>query len=100
MPKKCPDEVIAAGRALIDARKCAWKLSELIDEALAQLEPAVDHMVKVHGAKRMQSGEALVLLREAQTAVGKVMMAHQSLRQVLVGCDVEEPTDDQVASIR
>ena len=100
MPKKCPDEVIAAGRALIDARKLAWNLSETIDEAIAQLGPAVDTMVKGHGSKRMSAGPAYTKLRQAQMAYGLICEAHDALRAELGKRDVEEPTDDQVASIR
>jgi len=100
MPKKCPDEVIEAGRALIDVRKASHRLSELVDTAIAKLEPAVDHMVKAHGAKRMQAGTAYTKLRQLQMAYGLACEAHESLRSVLAKCDVEEPTDDQVASIR
>lgn len=100
MPKPCPEEVIAAGRALIDARKAAWRLSELIDEALAQLEPAIDTMVKGHGSKRMTAGTAYAKLRQAQMAYGLICEAHESLRLEMGKRDVAEPTDDQVASIR
>jgi hypothetical protein len=99
MPKDCPPEVIECGKALILARKRANSMSGDIDEALAKLEGAIEAM-KPHGAKRMQAGEAIVLLRKAQAAQGFIMQAHNSLRHVLNECDVAEPTDVQVASIR
>lgn len=96
----CPPEVVEAGRALIDARKTAHTLSEAIDEAIAKLGPAVAVMVKAHGAKVMQSGTAYAKLRKAQAAYGLVMEAHDSLRAVLIECGVDQPTDEQIASIR
>jgi hypothetical protein len=74
-------------------------MSEAIDDALANLTKAVEAM-KPHGAKAMQAGKAIAKLRQAQAAVGLVMEGHDSLRRVLKECDVEEPTDAQVLSIR
>lgn len=96
----CPDEVIAAGRALIVARKTAWQLSMEIDSALAMLYDAVNVVTAKHGAKVMQAGEAYTKLRKAQTAYGLVMEAHDSLRAVLIECGIDQPTDAQIASIR
>lgn len=100
MPKPCPPEVIAAGRALIGARKIAHSLSEAIDEAIEALGPAVDVMATDHGSKRMSAGMAYAKLRQAQMAYGLICEAHESLRLELGKRDVDEPTDDQVASIR
>jgi len=100
MPKPCPPEVIEAGRALVTARKTADNLSELIDEAIARLGPAVDVMVKEGGAKRMEAGSAHSKLRQAQMAFGLICEAHNDLRQVLGTYDYSEPTDAQIASIR
>ncbi len=100
MPKPTPDSVIKTGKALIRARKTAGNLSVEIDEAIAALHEAVEDMVKNHGAKAMQAGHALASLRQAQAALGLVMDAHNSLRCVLTECDVEQPTDAQVLSIR
>lgn len=100
MPKACPQEVIDAGRALVGARKSADNLSELIDEAIAKLGPAVDVMVKNGGAKRMEAGSALAKLRQAQMAYGLICDAHNDLRQVLGTYDYSEPTNEQIASIR
>jgi len=98
--KDCPKDVVATGRSLIKARKFAKKASQKIDEAIAELESATDTMRAEHGAKAMQSGEAIALLRDAQRSYGLIMQAHNSLRGVLVECDVEQPTDDQVNSFR
>lgn len=100
MPKACPPEVIEAGKALVAARKCADNLSDYIDEAIAKLGPAVDHMVKEGGAKRMEAGSAHSKLRQAQMAFGLICEAHNDLRQVLGSYDYAEPTDAQIASIR
>lgn len=97
---ECPKEVVVAGRGLIKARKVAKKLSQKIDEAIAELEDAVNVMVSNNGAKIMQSGAAIAKLRDAQRSYGLVMEAHDSLRCVLCEQDVEQPTDEQVASIR
>jgi hypoxanthine phosphoribosyltransferase len=100
MPKPCPDEVVETGRTLIAARKLAQAMSDKVDIALNQLEAAVGVMVKDHGAKAMQAGSALAKLRKAQAAYGLIMDAHNDLRMVLHECDVDAPTDAQVASIR
>lgn len=100
MAHKCPPEVIEAGRALVKARKAADHMSDLIDDAFPKIETAVVHMHKEHGAKRMQAGATLARLRQAQMAVGLLMEAHDLLRHVLKECDVEEPTDAEIASIR
>lgn len=100
MSTPCPQEVIDTGRALIQARKLAEAMSGKIDEAIPLLEKAVAVMVNDGGAKAMQAGAAFVRLRQAQTAFGLIMEAHESLRRVLEECDVEQPTDAQVASIR
>ncbi len=100
MPKECPKEVIETGRNLIKARKSASLMSEHIDEAIKALHPAIDVMVKQHGAKHMQAGTGLAKLRKAQAVLGLIMEAHDSLRCVLAECDVEQPTDEQVLSIR
>ncbi len=96
MSKDCPAEVIHAGAALIKARRSAESLSAAVDLAVAALGPAVDVMTKEHGAKRMQAGATLALLRQAQMAHGLVMDAHDKLRAVLAECDVAEPTDRQI----
>lgn len=96
----CPDEVIAAGRALIEARKVAARLSELIDAAALALVPAANVMVEKHGSKHMSAGTAYAKLRQAQMAYGLICEAHEDLRLELGRRDVDEPTDDQVASIR
>lgn len=100
MASPAPDSVVTTGKALILARKSAEHMSDLINDALAALETAIDDMVKGHGAKAMQAGECIQLLREAQRSHGLVMQAHNSLRKVLIDCDVEQPTDAQVLSIR
>ncbi len=100
MANPVPDSVVATGKALILARKSAEHTSDLINDALAALESAVDDMVKDHGAKAMEAGECIQLLREAQRCHGLVMQAHNSLRKVLAERDVEQPTDAQVLSIR
>ncbi len=100
MAKPVPDSVVSTGKALILARKSAEHTSDLINDALAALEHAVDDMVKDHGAKAMQAGETIQLLRDAQRCHGLVMQAHNALRRVLTECDVEQPTDAQVLSIR
>jgi hypothetical protein len=99
MSAPCPQEVIDTGKDLIRARRLATNMSEAIDDALANLTKAVEAM-KPHGAKAMQAGRAIANLRQAQAAVGLVMDAHDSLRHVLKACDVDEPTDAQVLSIR
>jgi hypothetical protein len=48
----------------------------------------------------MSAGPAYTKLRQAQMAYGLICEAHDALRQELGKRDVEEPTDDQVASIR
>lgn len=100
MAHKCPNEVIEAGRALVKARKRAEEMSDAIDAAFPKIEDAVVHMNKAHGAKRMQAGGTIARLRQAQAALGLVMEAHDLLRHVLKECDVAEPTDDEIASIR
>ncbi len=100
MPKPTPNEVIETGKALIKARKSAALMSEHVDEAIGKLHAAIAVMTKDHGARAMQAGEALTKLRKAQTALGLIMEAHNSLRCVLTECDVEQPTDAQVLSIR
>lgn len=100
MPKPCPDEVIETGKSLIKARKAAALMSEQIDDALGKLHGAIEVMTKNHGARAMQAGEAFTKLRKAQSALGLIMEAHNSLRCVLTECDVEQPTDNQVLSIR
>lgn len=97
---ECPSEVIEAGRALIGARKQAKEMSDAIDKALAVLDGAVAVMTEKHGAKVMQSGTAYSKLRKAQQAYGLIMEAHDSLRAVLIECNVDQPTDGQIASIR
>lgn len=97
--KDCPEAVIEAGRALLIARRTAMHLSMQVDDAVKLMTAAVPVMVE-HGAKVMQMGDALARLRHAQSAFGEIMAAHESLRLVLVACDVAEPTDEQVASIR
>ena len=99
MATPVPTEVIECGKALIKARKSASNMSADIDAAIAALHPAIDATVKL-GAKGMQAGVALEKLRKAQSALGLVMQAHNSLRQVLVELDIEQPTDAQVLSIR
>lgn len=100
MPKPCPESVIETGRSLIAARKMAEAMSDKIDIAIASLtEHAIPDM-KAHGAKAMQAGSAIAKLRQAQAAYGLIMDAHNDLRCVLMECDVEQPTDAQVASIR
>ena len=101
MPKPCPESVVATGKALIGARKMAEAMSDKIDIAiLALTEHAIPEMMKDHGAKQMQAGSALAKLRKAQAAYGLIMDAHNDLRLVLEECDVDAPTDAQVASIR
>lgn len=100
MPKPCPDEVVETGRALIKARKLAESMSDNIGIAIAELGEAINVMVKDHGAKAMQAGSAIAKLRQAQAAYGLIMDAHNDLRKVLAECDVDAPTDAQVASIR
>ncbi len=100
MPKPTPNEVIETGKALIKARKSAALMSEQIDEAISKLHGAIEVMTKDHGALAMQAGSALTKLRQAQAALGLIMEAHNSLRCVLTECDVEQPTDAQVLSIR
>jgi N-acetylglucosamine kinase-like BadF-type ATPase len=100
MPKECPPQVIETGKALIKVRKSAASLSAAVEHAIAALGPAIDVMVKEHGAKVMQAGETLALLRKIQMAEGEAMAAHNKLRSVLCDCDVAEPTDEQVLSIR
>ena len=100
MPAPCPAEVIETGRSLISARKLARDMSEAIDDALGNLSDAIEVMTANHGAKAMQAGSAIAKLRQAQAAYGFIMEAHNDLRMVLVECDVEQPTDEQVASIR
>lgn len=96
----CPQEVVETGRLLIEARKLARALSDKIDDTLDQLDLAVEVMTEKYGAKAMQAGTAIIALRTAQAAYGHVMEGHESLRQVLIACNVEQPTDAQVASIR
>jgi hypothetical protein len=96
----CPDEVIAAGRALTVARKTAWNLTQDIDAALAALYDATNVVTTKHGAKVMQAGTAHVKLRQAQAAYGLIMEAHDSLRAVLIECGIDQPTDAQILSIR
>lgn len=100
MPKPCPESVVETGRSLVKARKLAESMSDNIDIALAELRQAVKVMVEQHGAKAMQAGSAIAKLRQAQAAYGLIMDAHNDLRCVLMECDVEQPTDAQVASIR
>lgn len=100
MPKECPPQVIEAGRALIKVRKASQSLSAAVEHAIAALGPAVDVMVNDHGARVMQSGETLALLRQIQMGEGLAMAAHNKLRSVLCDCDVAEPTNEQIASIR
>lgn len=100
MPKPCPESVIETGRALIAARKLALAMSDKIDIVIASLtEHAVPDM-KEHGALVMQAGATIAKLRQAQAAYGFIMDGHNDLRLVLAECDVESPTDAQVASIR
>jgi hypothetical protein len=100
MPKPVPNEVVETGKSLIKARKSAGIMSEHIDEAISKLHGAIEVMTKEHGAKAMQAGSALAKLRKAQAALGYIMDAHNDLRGVLHECDVEQPTDAQVLSIR
>jgi len=100
MPKPCPETVIETGRSLIAARKLAEAMSDKIDVAIASLTGHAIPDMKPHGARVMQAGAAIAKLRQAQAAYGLVMDAHNDLRLVLDQCDVESPTDAQVASIR
>lgn len=99
MSAPCPQEVIDTGKDLIRARHLAIKMADAVNDALANLAKATEAM-KPHGAKAMQAGTAIAKLRQAQAAVGLIMEGHDSLRHVLKACDVEEPTDAQVLSIR
>jgi len=100
MPKDCPKSVVDAGRGLMKIRKLANKLSDAIDDEMPTIHSAIDEVVSLHRAKISQAGETLSLLREIQSSEGKAMQAHNLLRLVLNECDIEEPTNDQVASIR
>ena len=62
--KDCPENVIRAGRDLIAARKVSAHMSDMIGDAIKSIKAAAPEMVS-HGAKVMQMGEAISLLRRA-----------------------------------
>jgi len=94
-----PKSVIRAGAALIKARRTAVLLATQIDEAIVAIGDATNDLVESHQLKHMQAGEALVLLRQAQTAPGLVMQAHDSVRKAISARGVEEPTDDEIVAV-
>lgn len=91
-----PESVILAGAALIMARTTAETLEKEVDAAILAIEAAAGELVKSHGLKHMQAGEAYAILREVQGTKGRIMMAHNSVRAAITAAGIPEPTDEEI----
>ena len=97
--KECPDSVKLAGARWVKARRTARVLAGEIDDALKATKRAGKEMKEEHGMRIMELGIAFREGRLAQAAEGHVAAGHNSLREMLGKCGVEEPTDDDIIVI-
>ena len=96
--KVCTQKIKTAGANLVKSRKMAEAMVEQLMKTYRLVKDAEPDLVAL-GAKHMEFGLGLELMADAMRAEGLIGAAHNSFRQMLGKCDMEEPTDDDIIVI-
>lgn len=92
----CPKEFIDTGALMVRARIEADVSAKRAEQAINTLTDVAMPKAREYGVKDAQIGRAIGLLRQAQMAPALIAEAHESLQNILAGCDVDQPSNDQI----